>query len=146
MNLIPSKQFFIEKTKLYFRPLTTLFYFISIFNNGKLLQAIQIINSIKNVETNKDGDVYIEFKNNVILDVNGSVVVNTKHELIVSYVHGSFAPDFNVDKLINKKDINGSIISLIAKRKEVSNIKIASNYKTLEEALGDNKTDMQKDE
>lgn len=126
------KDFIIEKTKLYFRPLTTLFKFIQVLNNGTLLEGLKILSAIEKVETNSDGDLYIGFKNNVIFNVNGSTVFNNHHELIVGYDHGSFGPDFSVDELVNISDINGSIISLVKKRKEIENLKTTNKQDFVE--------------
>ncbi len=119
INIINHKQFFIEKTKIYFRPLITIGKIISMLNNGKLLELLKISDSINRVETNSYGDLYIELKSNVITTVNGSTVLINKDEFITSYKHGAFGPKFDVEELVNIKELDNSIVKIVKKRKYV---------------------------
>ena len=138
LTMYTHRVYFIEKAKEILKPLVTIWYFLKMLNNGKLLELLKICNTIERVESNKDGDLYIGFKNNVILNINGSTVIVNKEEFIMSYKFGAFSPDFNVEELVNIKDINGSVIKLVQKRRTVENIKMKEYLKQLERELVEN--------
>lgn len=119
LEALTHRKYIIEKSKQYLKPFTTIGKLLTMLGNGKLLEILKISDSIARVETNKNGDLYIELNNNLITAVNGSTVLINKEEFIVSYSHGAFAPNFNVEQLVNVKELDKSIIRIVRKRKHV---------------------------
>ena len=124
LNMITHRQYFVSKTKQCLNPFITIGKILTMLSNGKLLELLKIGESIQRVESNKDGDLYIEFKNNIITAVNGSNVLINKEEFIVSYRHGAFSPNFKVEELVNIRELDKSIIKIVRKRKEVEQLEM----------------------
>ena len=51
--------------------------------HSMLPKLSKLCDAIESIETNKDGDIHIIFKNNVIIEANGSIVNHSKKGMIL---------------------------------------------------------------
>jgi len=122
MYLLLGKEHFVNVIRSYFNPFIKIKNMISLLSNDNISNLVKLSNSLETIESNSYGDVYIEFKSNVIIKANQSIVVSAKDELVSCYKRGSFSPNFDVMELINIKDLNNSIIRLQKKIPIIENI------------------------
>lgn len=117
-NIIEYKKKYIRfKSKLLI-PFVTIANLVKVLFNGKLNMLLSTIDTVSDFKVNKEGDLYIEFKSNLVINTKGSVVMYTAEgEHIISAKFATHQPEFNVSSFIRKHNIGGTIISLTHRRR-----------------------------
>lgn len=109
-----TKDYIINRIKLFFRPLISIWYFLKMVSNGKVIDTLKVLDNVK-IITNVDGDVYLEFKNSLVINSLGHQVYYSKDGTIITAAKWtSENPDIEVGDYL--KDLNN--IPLLIKEDE----------------------------